>query len=48
MGILEVTEAAWENADYTYTWDELRRDFEIEYRYRDLKSKLELIKENSR
>jgi uncharacterized Rmd1/YagE family protein len=44
MGILEVTEAAWENADYTYTWEELRRDFEIEYRYRDIKSRVEVIK----
>lgn len=68
MGILEVTDAAWDSADYTYTWEgitrsifffffevtcftivlELRKDFEIEYRYRDIRTKLELIKDDSR
>eukprot|EP00599_Poterioochromonas_sp_BG-1_P017828 CAMPEP_0173166942 /NCGR_PEP_ID=MMETSP1105-20130129/22374_1 /TAXON_ID=2985 /ORGANISM="Ochromonas sp., Strain BG-1" /LENGTH=58 /DNA_ID=CAMNT_0014088401 /DNA_START=503 /DNA_END=679 /DNA_ORIENTATION=+ len=48
MGILEVTDAAWDSADYTYTWEELRKDFEIEYRYRDIRTKLELIKDDSK
>lgn len=48
LGIFEGMDAAWDNADYHYTWESLRKDFELEYRFRDLSMKLELVKEDTR
>ncbi len=48
LGIFEGTDAAWDNADYHYTWEVLRNDFELDYRFKDLSLKLDIIKDNSR
>jgi uncharacterized Rmd1/YagE family protein len=48
LGIFEGTDAAWENSDYHYTWELLRKDFELDYRFKDLSMKLDIIKDNSR
>lgn len=48
LGIFEGTDAAWENNDYFDTWDGLRKDFELDYRYKDLSLKLEIVKEDAR
>ena len=34
LGIFEGTDAAWENSDYHYTWEVLRKDFELDYRFK--------------
>jgi uncharacterized Rmd1/YagE family protein len=47
LGIFEGTDAAWDNADYHYTWEGLRKDFELDYRFKDLSLKLDIIKENT-
>jgi uncharacterized Rmd1/YagE family protein len=47
LGIFEGSDAAWENADYFVTWEALRKDFEIDNRFRDLSLKLDIIKENT-
>ena len=47
LGIFEGTDAAWENSDYHYTWELLRKDFELDYRFKDLSLKLDIVKENS-
>ena len=48
LGIFEGSDAAWENADYSDTWDNIRKDFEIENRFKDLSMKMEIIRENTR
>jgi uncharacterized Rmd1/YagE family protein len=48
LGIFEGTEAAWENSDYYSTWEGLRKDFEIDYRYKDLDLKLRIVKDDCR
>jgi uncharacterized Rmd1/YagE family protein len=48
MGLFEGTDAAWDNADYHYTWEALRKDFEIDYRFKDLSQKLQIIKDDTR
>ena len=48
LGIFEGTDAAWDNADYHYTWEVLRNDFELDYRFKDLSLKLDIVKDNSR
>lgn len=48
LGIFEGSDAAWENTDYTHTWDALRKDFEIDFRFKDLAKKLDIIKDDSR
>lgn len=48
LGIFEGTDAAWDNADYYLTWEALRKDFEIDNRYRDLSLKLDIVKDNTR
>jgi len=48
LGIFEGSDAAWENADYHYTWEALRTEFELDYRFKDLSLKLDLVKDNSR
>jgi uncharacterized Rmd1/YagE family protein len=48
LGIFEGSDAAWENAEYHNTWQALRADFELDYRYKDLSLKLDIIKDNSR
>jgi uncharacterized Rmd1/YagE family protein len=47
MGIFEGSDAAWESQDYTDTFELLRKDFEIENRFKDLKLKLEHVKDNA-
>jgi len=48
LGIFEGSDAAWDNADYYYTFEELRKDFELEYRFKDLSMKLDIVKDNTR
>ena len=48
LGIFEGSDAAWENSDYHYTWEALRAEFELDYRFKDLSLKLDLIKNNAR
>lgn len=48
LGIFEGSDAAWDNNDYTTTWDLLRKDFEIESRFKDLSLKLDIIKDNAK
>eukprot|EP01034_Spumella_vulgaris_P032246 gene32246-39817_t len=48
LGIFEGTDAAWEDADYSHTWEVLRKDFEVDQRFKDLEMKIDLIKEDAR
>jgi uncharacterized Rmd1/YagE family protein len=48
LGIFEGSDAAWDDADYHYTWEALRKDFELDYRMKDLSLKLDIVKDNSR
>eukprot|EP01034_Spumella_vulgaris_P046824 gene46824-58395_t len=48
LGIFEGTDAAWEDADYCFTWEVLRKDFEVDQRFKDLEMKIDLIKEDAR
>jgi uncharacterized Rmd1/YagE family protein len=48
MGIFEGTDVAWDNSEYADTFAALRTEFEIESRYNDLESKLNLVKDNFR
>jgi len=48
LGIFEGSDAAWENADYHYTWEGLRKDFELDYRFKDLSLKVDIVKDNTR
>ena len=48
MGIFEGSDAAWEDSDVWNTWEGLRKDFEIDHRYKDLSLKLEIVKDNTR
>ncbi len=34
LGIFEGSDAAWENADYSDTWEGLRKDFELDNRFK--------------
>ncbi len=47
MGIFEGLDAAWDNADYAYTFENLRKDFELDSRFKDLSMKLDIVKENT-
>jgi len=48
LGILEGgPDATWENSDYHYTWEVLRKDFELDYRFKDLSLKLDIVKDNA-
>ncbi len=48
MGIFEGSDAAWDDPDAWETWDGLRRDFELDDRFKDLSLKLEVVKENTK
>lgn len=48
LGIFEGSDAAWENQDYSDTFELLRKDFEIDNRFKDLSLKLEHVKDNAR
>jgi uncharacterized Rmd1/YagE family protein len=48
LGIFEGSDASWESAEYHYTWEALRNEFELDYRFKDLSLKLDIIKDNSR
>ena len=48
LGIFEGSDAAWENADYHYTWEGLRKDFELDYRFKDLSLKVDIVRDNTR
>lgn len=48
LGIFEGTDAAWDNADYYYTWEALRKDFELDSRFEDLNLKLDIVKDNTK
>ena len=43
IGILEGTDAGWEDDDADSTWQALRRDFEIMQRFKDLSLKVDLV-----
>jgi len=48
LGIFEGgPDATWENSDYHYTWEVLRKDFEIDHRFKDLSLKLDIVKDNA-
>lgn len=48
LGIFEGgPDATWDNSDYHYTWEVLRKDFEIDYRFKDLSLKLDIVKDNA-
>eukprot|EP00598_Pedospumella_elongata_P006549 CAMPEP_0184971566 /NCGR_PEP_ID=MMETSP1098-20130426/3781_1 /TAXON_ID=89044 /ORGANISM="Spumella elongata, Strain CCAP 955/1" /LENGTH=317 /DNA_ID=CAMNT_0027493715 /DNA_START=136 /DNA_END=1089 /DNA_ORIENTATION=+ len=48
LGFFEGTDVAWENAEYTTTWEALRKEFELDSRYNDLSLKLNIINEDAR
>jgi len=48
LGFFEGTDVAWENAEYSIAWDELREEFELESRYKDLSLKLNIINDDAR
>lgn len=48
LGIFEGSDAAWDSGDYHYTWEALRDDFELDYRFKDLSLKLDIVKDNCR
>jgi len=48
LGIFEGTDAAWDNADYYYTWEALRKDFELDSRFEDLNLKIDIVKDNTK
>ena len=47
LGIFEGSDAAWESQDYHYTWEALRQEFELDYRFKDLSLKLDIVKDNA-
>jgi len=48
LGFFEGTDVAWENAEYDNTWEELRKEFELDARYKDLSLKINIINEDAR
>lgn len=48
LGLFEGSDAAWDSGDYHYTWEALRNDFELDYRFKDLSLKLDIVKDNCR
>ena len=48
LGILEGSEAAWEDYDASSTWEALRKDFEIDSRFKDLSLRVDLVRDNAR
>ncbi len=48
LGLFEGSDAAWDNADYYYTLETLRKDFELDFRFKDLYLKLDIVKDNTR
>ena len=47
LGIFEGSDLAWEDGDAWEIWDALRRDFELDYRFKDLSMKLEIVRDNT-
>ena len=48
LGIFEGgPDATWENSDYHHTWEMLRKDFELDNRFKDLSLKLDIVKDNA-
>ena len=39
---------AWKNPEYAHLWEGLREEFEVEYRFSNLKYKLNLIQDNTK
>ena len=48
LGIFEGSDVAWEDPDAWDVWDILRKDFELDYRFKDLSMKLEIVKDNTK
>jgi uncharacterized Rmd1/YagE family protein len=48
LGIFEGSDVAWEDGDAWEIWDGLRKDFELDYRFKDLSMKLEIVRDNTR
>ena len=48
LGIFEGSDAVWESGEYHDTWEALRDDFELDYRFKDLSLKLDIVKDNCR
>lgn len=48
LGIFEGSDAAWEDSDTWMAWEALRREFEIDQRFKDLSLKLEIIRDNTK
>lgn len=47
MGIFEGSDVAWEDGDAWEIWDALRKEFELDYRFKDLSMKLEIVRDNT-
>jgi uncharacterized Rmd1/YagE family protein len=47
LGIFEGSDAAWDDGDTWDTWDSLRKDFELDHRFKDLSLKLEIVRDNT-
>jgi hypothetical protein len=47
LGIFEGNDATWDNGEYHFTWEGLRKDFEIDQRHKDISEKLFIIERNS-
>eukprot|EP00607_Mallomonas_marina_P011203 CAMPEP_0182423528 /NCGR_PEP_ID=MMETSP1167-20130531/9564_1 /TAXON_ID=2988 /ORGANISM="Mallomonas Sp, Strain CCMP3275" /LENGTH=289 /DNA_ID=CAMNT_0024602599 /DNA_START=88 /DNA_END=957 /DNA_ORIENTATION=+ len=48
LGIFEGSDSAWTSRDNSKTWEGLRKEFEVEQRYKDLSLKLDIVHNNSR
>ena len=48
LGIFEGSDASWEAHEYHYAWEALRTEFELDYRFKDLSLKLDIVKDNAR
>eukprot|EP01036_Dinobryon_divergens_P022180 gene22179-30420_t len=48
IGLFEGSDAAWDNADYHYTWEALRKDFELDATFKDFDLKIDIIKNDTR
>jgi len=48
LGIFEGCDSAWESASNRETWEGLRKEFEVDQRFKDLSMKLDIVHSNSR
>lgn len=48
IGLLERSETAWKNVEYTQIWEGLREEFEVEDRFEKIEFKLNLVQLNTK